>query len=67
MDAVFYISLIVFLVSLVGVFYFRNKRKKQDDLQAQFVVTGTLALIFTIVCFLSAICTILNFLWKWVI
>lgn len=67
MDVVFYVSLIIFIVSLIGTFYFRNKKKKSEGIQAQLVVTGTLALIFTIVCFISALCTILNFLWKWVI
>lgn len=48
----------------MAIFYLRRNK---NEIQAQFVITGTLALIITIVCFLSAICTILNFLWKWVI
>lgn len=57
----------VFLVSLLGVFVLRSRRPKKDEVGAQFVLTGTLLLIFYIVCFFSGICTILNFVFKYLI
>ncbi len=55
--------LIIFLIS--GFFIYNLKRKK-NEIQAQFVITtGILIIIFYIVCFLSGVCTILNFIWNW--
>ena len=56
-----WISLLIFIVSFLAIIREKNKIK------SQFVITGTLLLIFYIVCFLSGICTILNFLWNWVL
>lgn len=57
-----WIYLVIFLLSGGFILYERRKRK------AQFVVTtGCLLTIFYIVCFTSACCTILNFIWKWVL
>jgi hypothetical protein len=57
--------LIIFLVSLATIIIIKNKR--DDSLKAQFVVTGTFLLIFYIVCFLSGICNILTFIWRWML
>jgi hypothetical protein len=60
----FWVFLAVFLVSLLLVL--RERLVRKDRVEAQFVGIGLLALLFYAVCFLSGICTILNFLWKWV-
>lgn len=54
----------VFAASLGAILYARSHSKK--EVRAQFVVAGCLMVIFYAVCFLSGVCTILNFLWKWV-
>lgn len=54
---------VLFLISLA---FILENRKKRQEVSAQFVITGTLLLIFYIVCFMSGICTILNFLFKWI-
>lgn len=59
-----YIWIILFLISISYILY--NKKNKKE-LKAQFVLTGILLIIFYIVAFLSGICTILNFLFKWII
>lgn len=59
-----WIYLIIFLLS--GSFIAYNKIKERNSIKPQFVITGTILLIFYIVCFLSGICTILNFLFRWV-
>lgn len=62
----FWISLAVFLASSALLIWERTRRK--NEVQAQFVVaTGCLLVIFYAVCFCSGVCTILNFLWKWVL
>jgi hypothetical protein len=43
------------------------RRKAAEEVSAQFVVMGCVMAIFYCVCFLSGICTILNFLWRWVL
>lgn len=61
-----WIYLSIFLLSLGFIFYY--KKQKQNKIEAQFIVTtGCLMIIFYSVCFLSGICTILNFLWKWIL
>lgn len=57
--------LIIFLASL-SLFIATKILNKKKEIGAQFVVTGTLLLIFYAVCLFSGICTILNFLFKWV-
>jgi len=57
--------LVVFLVS--GGYIFYARKKASEGVRAQFVVTGCLLTIFYCVCFLSGICTILNFIWRWVL
>ena len=64
MDTI-WIFLAVFLASLVGAMVIRKSRK-EGEVGAQFVVTGTLLLVFYAVCFCSGVCTILNFLFRWV-
>lgn len=56
---------VLFLLSLV--YIINVKIKESKEIKAQFVATGCLLLIFYCVCFLSGICTILNFLWNWVL
>jgi hypothetical protein len=57
----FWICLLVFLGSLLFILY--TKRRKKDEVEAQFVVTtGCLVFVFYAVCFLSGICSILNFI-----
>lgn len=56
--------IILFLISL---FYIINEKIKSKKINSQFVVTGTVLLIFYIICFLSAICNILAFLWRWIL
>lgn len=58
-----WIFLIIFVVSLVAIIHERSRR--EGEVKAQFVVSGCLMVIFYAVCFLSGICTILNFLWRW--
>ena len=60
------IFLAIFAMSLLGVMALRGRKKKEDEVGAQFVVTGTLLVLFYIVCFCSGICTILNFLFRWI-
>jgi uncharacterized membrane protein len=61
-----WIYLVIFLVS-GGLILYHNENKK-DKIEAQFVVaTGCIVVAFYIVCFLSGICTILNFLWRWIL
>jgi len=64
MDFLF-IAAAVFLVCAMGVFSSPMWRRK-DGVGAQFVVTGTLLLIFYIVGIISGICTMLNFLFRWI-
>lgn len=61
----FWISLAVFLVS--SAFLLWDRRRRRNEVSAQFVVTGCLLVIFYCVCFTSGVCTILNFLWRWVL
>jgi hypothetical protein len=66
MELYFWISLIVFLTSLGFIVYQKNNKK--NEVEAQFVIaTGCVLVLFYAVCFLSGICTILNFIWKWII
>jgi hypothetical protein len=60
------ISSVLFTTSLAYILYAKNKAKK-EEIKAQFVVTGCLLVAFYCVCFLSGVCTILNFLWRWVL
>ena len=55
----------IFLLSSGYILWSRHKAK--SEVSAQFVVTGCLLTVFYCVCFLSGICTILNFLWRWVL
>jgi lipopolysaccharide export LptBFGC system permease protein LptF len=57
--------LAIFLASLVAIITYRIINK--DKVKAQFLGIGILAILFYTVCFLSGICTILNFLWKWIL
>ena len=62
------VSLAVFALSAIGALALasRPRKAKDGDVEAQFVITGTLLVIFYIVCFVSGVCTILNFLLKWI-
>lgn len=60
------IAAATFMVCLAGVVS-SPLWKRRGDLGAQFVVTGTLLLIFYIVGIASGICTIFNFLFRWVL
>jgi hypothetical protein len=60
-----WISLAVFLASVAAILW--HKRRAKDEVKAQFVVTGVLLLVFYAICFLSGICSILNFLFRWVL
>jgi len=60
-----WIFIALFLASLGVIVWDRTKRRK-DEVRVQFVVTGIILIIFYAVCFFSGICTILNFLWRWV-
>jgi len=60
-----WIFLALFLASLGVIVWDRTQRRK-DEVRVQFVVTGIILMIFYAVCFFSGICTILNFLWRWV-
>jgi hypothetical protein len=57
--------LTIFLASGSYVAYAEYQKRKY--IQAQFVVTGCLLAAFYIVCFLSGICTIINFVWRWIL
>lgn len=62
----FWIWLLAFLTSLGYIVYSRKKAK--ENVQAQFVITtGCLMIVFYTICIISGICTILNFLWRWVL
>lgn len=56
----------VFAASLLGALALRRSRRGKEEVGAQFVITGTLLLVFYIVCFCSGVCTILNFLFRWI-
>ena len=59
------VFLFIFLASLGFIVY--EKTRRRGEVEAKFVVTGCLVAVFYVVCFLSGVCTILNFLWKWVL
>ena len=59
------ISISLFLVSLAYILWAKDRSKK-EELKAQFVVSGCLLFVFYGVCFFSGICSILNFLFRWV-
>jgi hypothetical protein len=65
MDVLTWILLGIFLLS--GSYLGYVEYQKRTQIQAQFVITGCFLTIVTIVCFLSAICTILNFIWRWIL
>lgn len=56
----------IFLFSGVYLLYKMNKNEKEGEIKSQFVITGSLLMIFYIVWFLSGVCTILNFMWRWI-
>lgn len=60
-----YVWAILFLISISYILYNRNNNNK--ELKAQFVITGIFLIIFYIVAFLSGICTILNFIFRWIL
>jgi hypothetical protein len=39
---------------------------RRGDVKSQFVVTGTLLIVFYIIGIVSGICTIFNFLFRWI-
>jgi hypothetical protein len=55
----------VFLACAAAVIFSRIQ-KGSGEVHSQFVVTGTLLLVFYIVGIVSGICTIINFLFRWV-
>lgn len=59
------IIIFVFLACVVGIMHNKIFHKK-GEIQSQFLVTGLLLLVFYIVGIISGICTIINFLAKWV-
>jgi hypothetical protein len=59
------VFLAVFVLSALGVLAMKAGARR-DEVQSQFVVTGTILLVFYVVCFFSGICTILNFFFKWI-
>lgn len=61
----FWLWFFLFILSCFSILIY--KKQQENKLNSQFIVTGTLLLIFYIVCFISGICTILNFLFNWVI
>lgn len=62
----FWLIFFVFVVSLGLIVY--QKSKKKNEVEAQFIVTtGCLMIVFYTICFLSGVCTILNFLWRWIL
>jgi len=65
MDLYTIILAVTFFSTLSFILY--EKYKASRGVEAQFLVVGSLAIVFYIVCFLSGICTILNFIWKWLI
>lgn len=64
--ALFLVSLAAFVVSGLAALALR-RRRREGEVGAQFVITATALLVFYIVCFCSGVCTILNFLFNWVI
>lgn len=59
------VSLSVFLASAAGLWCLKA-RDNENQVGAQFVVTTTLLIVFYAVCFFSGVCSILNFLFRWV-
>lgn len=55
--------LLLFVLSSAYVLW---ERRSRGEVRSQFIITGTLLIIFYCVCFMSGVCTILNFLWRWV-
>lgn len=60
------VSLSIFALSSLFLLFLKFKKRKENEVEAQFLITGTLLLVFYIVCFLSGVCTILNFLFRWI-
>jgi hypothetical protein len=56
----------VFL-ACVAVVLFSRMAGGGGEVKSQFVVTGTLLLVFYIIGIVSGICTIFNFLFRWVL
>ena len=57
---------VIFILSLLLIIY--TKRMSQKRVSAQCVITlSVIMIIFYCVCFLSGICTILNFIFRWLI
>jgi hypothetical protein len=54
---------LIFIISLFCIFIEKNRTK--NLVHGQFVITGTLLLIFYIIGIISGICTILNFIINW--
>ena len=59
-----WILFVLFLAS--GAYILKARAAAKNEVKAQFVVMGCVLVVFYCVCFLSGICTILNFLWRWV-
>ena len=56
----------VFL-ACAAVAFFARLFGGRGEVESQFVVTGTLLLVFYIIGIVSGICTIFNFLFRWVL
>lgn len=53
---------VIFLLSLLVIFYEKRKAKSQCVISLSVIM-----IIFYCVCFLSGVCSILNFIFKWLI
>lgn len=59
-----WILLALFVLS--GSYILHSRHVAKSDVKAQFVVTSCVLIIFYVVCFISGLCTILNFLSRWI-
>lgn len=64
-NSIFLLWPVLFVISLASAIAYQ--RSRQHELSAQFVVTGCFLVVLYLICFISGICTILNFLWRWVL
>jgi hypothetical protein len=58
--------LAAFTLFLLSIYFYLKNKVKKDEVQSQLVVFSALSLV-TILVIISCCCTILNFIFRWII